>query len=92
MEKLHPFDTKKWGRVVARLIKEKLLTSVQDVYKAPEISTDTLERVHTKEYLDSLESAMTLAQITEVGIMNGIFFNFLRDISCLLYTSDAADD
>lgn len=65
MEKLHPFDAGKWGRVHDLLIKRKLL-SAQEFVKPLEASEDELLTVHTKEYLDSLRWSVNVANITEI--------------------------
>lgn len=63
LEKLHPFDSHKWGRVIS-FLKEKGFVSYNTVHR--EISDKQLLFVHTQEYLDSLQDGATLAEITEI--------------------------
>ncbi|XP_014666557.1 PREDICTED: uncharacterized protein LOC106808371 [Priapulus caudatus] len=65
MEKLHPFDSGKWGRVHQFLKDGKMLTDDTTVvpYEATE---DDLMVVHSQRYLDSLKLSYNVARITEV--------------------------
>jgi histone deacetylase 11 len=65
LENLHPFDSKKWGRVYS-LLEECGLISMETITEPVEILTEELLAVHTQRYLDSLQSSCTLAAITEV--------------------------
>lgn len=63
LEKLHPFDSEKYGRVAKRLLARDDIAG----FHSPEaIQREDLLRVHSAEYLDSLQNAKTLAQIAEL--------------------------
>jgi len=68
IEKLHPFDTKKYGKVANHLIKNCDLNKNQ-FFKPEKISNADLLLVHTQEYLNSLKSNLTIAQIAEVPML-----------------------
>ncbi|CAN6441745.1 unnamed protein product [Victoria cruziana] len=65
IEKLHPFDSSKWGRICEFLISEKVLDKNQ-IVEPVEASKDDLLVVHTEEYLASLKSSLNVAIIVEV--------------------------
>ena len=54
LERIHPFDSGKWGRVFQLLVKKGLLKGAEDVVKPLEASRDDLAVVHSSDYLDSL--------------------------------------
>uniref|UniRef100_A0A5F9D1H1 Histone deacetylase 11 n=1 Tax=Oryctolagus cuniculus TaxID=9986 RepID=A0A5F9D1H1_RABIT len=54
LEKLHPFDAGKWGKVINFLKEEKLLTDGMLV-EAREASEEDLLVVHTRRYLNELK-------------------------------------
>uniref|UniRef100_A0AC35U202 Thioredoxin domain-containing protein n=1 Tax=Rhabditophanes sp. KR3021 TaxID=114890 RepID=A0AC35U202_9BILA len=56
LEKLHLFDTKKWKRVIDRLISKGMLT-LKDVVVPNEATKSDLMLIHTEEYLNGLESS-----------------------------------
>lgn len=65
MEKLHPFDAGKWGRIVEFLKEDEILTDEKIVEPKEAQQTDLLV-VHPKKYLDSLRWSSNVARITEV--------------------------
>ncbi|CAD5186661.1 unnamed protein product [Musa acuminata subsp. malaccensis] len=65
IEKLHPFDSSKWGRICQFLIKEGFLDKKQTV-EPLEASKDDLLVVHSESYLSSLKSSLNVAIIIEV--------------------------
>nr|CAB3252067.1 histone deacetylase 11 [Phallusia mammillata] len=65
VEKLHPFDSSKWGRVHNFLLDDKVLTEEETVTPVEATEEDLLV-VHTQPYLNSLKWSATVAQITEV--------------------------
>jgi len=66
LENLHPFDSKKWGKVKEMLVNRGLIR--EDQISTPQPATDSdLEVAHTKEYLASLQSSYQVASITEVA-------------------------
>ncbi|KAI2528368.1 histone deacetylase 11, partial [Homo sapiens] len=54
LEKLHPFDAGKWGKVINFLKEEKLLSDSMLV-EAREASEEDLLVVHTRRYLNELK-------------------------------------
>ncbi len=65
MEKLHPFDAGKWGKIYKFLKDARLLTDKTTVTPA-EASEADLRVVHTKKYLNSLKWSAKVAVIMEV--------------------------
>ncbi|XP_073110839.1 histone deacetylase 2-like isoform X1 [Elaeis guineensis] len=65
IEKLHPFDSSKWGRICKFLIKEGVLEWVR-IVEPLEASKDDLLVVHSEAYLSSLKSSLTVSIIVEV--------------------------
>ncbi|XP_001636500.2 histone deacetylase 11 [Nematostella vectensis] len=65
LERLHPFDSGKWGRVF-NMLKEAKLIDDSTVVEPREVSREDLLIVHTKKYLDSLKWSVVVAQICEV--------------------------
>lgn len=77
LERLHPFDSVKYGRVVKFLKKEGLLT-VSEVH-APEPVTDAqLLTVHTQRYLDSLRKSRHVASVAEMPLLANLPHALLR--------------
>ena len=68
LENLHPFDSKKYGRVFEMLSERIGLTST-DTYQPDEIADDELLEIHQPEYLESLKDSSTVARIAEVEIL-----------------------
>ncbi len=69
LQKLHPFDTEKYGKVYKYLVKKAEID--KDKFYIPEAaSQEDLLSVHTKEYLCSLESSRNVARIAELGILS----------------------
>jgi len=65
IEKLHPFDAGKWGRVQKFLADEGVLKKKR-IVEPVEATRDDLLVVHTERYLDSLKSSLVVAQIAEI--------------------------
>uniref|UniRef100_A0A8C2VHJ9 Histone deacetylase 11 n=1 Tax=Chinchilla lanigera TaxID=34839 RepID=A0A8C2VHJ9_CHILA len=65
LEKLHPFDAGKWGKVISFLKEEKLLSDSMLV-EAREASEDDLLVAHTRRYLNELKWSFAVATITEI--------------------------
>lgn len=66
LEKLHPFDSKKYGKVHRYLIEKGLATA--DQFHEPEpITREDLLEVHTEQYLKSLKKSKVVARIAEQG-------------------------
>ncbi|XP_060604311.1 histone deacetylase 11-like, partial [Ruditapes philippinarum] len=65
LERLHPFDAGKWGKVYGFLKADGMVRD--DTIVRPEEATENdLRKVHTEAYIKSLKWSMTVAGITEV--------------------------
>jgi len=65
IEKQHPFDSAKWGRVRNFLVDAGLLQNDR-IIEPLEASEDDLLVVHSESYLNSLKSSAKVARIVEV--------------------------
>ncbi|KAJ4954055.1 hypothetical protein NE237_030887 [Protea cynaroides] len=65
MEKLHPFDSSKWGRICRFLITDGVLEKNR-IVEPLEASKDDLLVVHSESYLSSLKRSVQVAIIIEV--------------------------
>ncbi|XP_021749951.1 histone deacetylase 2-like [Chenopodium quinoa] len=65
MEKWHPFDSSKWGRICQFLASEGVLDK-SCIIEPEEASKEDLLVVHPEKYLDSLQSSSTVAKILVV--------------------------
>ncbi|KAH1167702.1 hypothetical protein KIL84_003185 [Mauremys mutica] len=65
LEKLHPFDAGKWGKVINFLKEEKLIAD-DLIVQAREASEEDLLVVHTRRYLNKLKWSFVVATITEI--------------------------
>ncbi|KAM9443922.1 histone deacetylase 11 isoform 2-T2 [Clarias gariepinus] len=65
LEKLHPFDAGKWGKVIHFLKEEQFITD-ETIVTAREASEEDLLVVHTKRYLSRLKWSLVVATITEI--------------------------
>ncbi|GLJ05220.1 hypothetical protein SUGI_0014030 [Cryptomeria japonica] len=65
IEKLHPFDSSKWGRIRKFLVSEGTLDP-KDLVEPNEATKDDLLVVHSERYLNSLKSSPNVAYIIEV--------------------------
>ncbi|RVX17630.1 Histone deacetylase 2 [Vitis vinifera] len=65
MEKLHPFDSSKWGRICRFLILDGALEK-NHIVEPLEASKDDLLVVHSESYLNSLKTSLNVAVIIEV--------------------------
>ncbi|XP_053509619.1 histone deacetylase 11 isoform X1 [Ictalurus furcatus] len=65
LEKLHPFDAGKWGKVIHFLKEEQFITD-ETIVAAREASEEDLLVVHTKRYLSKLKWSLVVATITEI--------------------------
>lgn len=88
LEKLHPFDSCKYGRIFQRLADVNVFTS-KAIVSPPILSDAELAASQTSRYLSSLKSSVTVARITEVAPA-AILPNFLvkwRVLTPMLYAS-----
>ncbi|CAL0322543.1 unnamed protein product [Lupinus luteus] len=65
LEKLHPFDSSKWGRICRFLTSFGVLDK-KCIVEPLEASKDDLLVVHSESYLSSLKESSNVARITEV--------------------------
>ncbi|KAJ8637843.1 hypothetical protein MRB53_012110 [Persea americana] len=65
LEKLHPFDSSKWGRICRFLITKGILDK-NSIVEPIEASQDDLLVVHSESYLRSLKSSVKVSLIIEV--------------------------
>ncbi|XP_022638219.1 histone deacetylase 2 isoform X1 [Vigna radiata var. radiata] len=65
IEKLHPFDSSKWGRICRFLVSFGILDK-ESIVEPLEASKDDLLVVHTELYLNSLKGSSKVAMIVEV--------------------------
>ncbi|KAL2543532.1 Histone deacetylase 2 [Forsythia ovata] len=65
IEKLHPFDSSKWGRICRFLIAEGFLDK-KCIVEPLEARKDDLLVVHLESYLNSLKSSLNVSMIIEV--------------------------
>lgn len=65
LEKLHPFDAGKWGKVI-NFLKEESLIEDDTIVMAHEASEEDLLVAHTRQYLNKLKWSCVVASITEI--------------------------
>ncbi|XP_051151289.1 histone deacetylase 2, partial [Andrographis paniculata] len=65
IEKMHPFDSSKWGRICHFLITDLVLNK-KDIIEPLEAKKEDLLVVHSEAYLNSLKSSLNVATIVEV--------------------------
>ncbi|XP_017122734.1 histone deacetylase 11 [Drosophila elegans] len=68
LERLHPFDAAK-GKHIEKLLCAELQLDGGSFYEPKELSKEQLRRIHTRDYLKSLEWSMNVACIAEVPVM-----------------------
>src|SRR5579883_2538994 len=68
LERLHPFDSRKYRRIHDWLIRQGL-RKPRDFVSPPPCTHADLLRVHTSEYLTSLRDRHVLARILEVPLL-----------------------
>lgn len=67
-ERLHPFDSAKWGRVFNMLRETGMLRDDTVVHPREALRQDLMV-VHSKRYLDKLKWSFTVAAITEIPLV-----------------------
>lgn len=68
LERLHPFDTQKYGRVFETLKSEGVLTE-QTVYTPLRPDQSVLTRHHSEGYLQALEKSEAVARFTQIPLV-----------------------
>ncbi|XP_076274483.1 histone deacetylase 11 isoform X1 [Rhynchophorus ferrugineus] len=66
LEKLHPFDTNKWGNIF-KILSDCGMITKKTVVVPNEAKKEHLLMVHKKKYLKSLKCSFKVARITEVA-------------------------
>ena len=79
LQKLHPFDTEKPGKIHKYLIKQ-LGFSKEQFYNPRIISENKLLEIHTSNYLKSLNNSKTISKILEVEQIKYIPASLLKKI------------
>ncbi len=69
LEKLHPFDSKKYGKVF-NFLKNKYKFADDQIYKPDLVSEKDLLLVHSVDYLRKLEQSNYVSQIAEMGALS----------------------
>lgn len=69
LQKLHPFDSEKYGKIYHKLIERQIIRDGQAVPPGMP-SEDFLELAHSRSYLESLNSSSTVATYLELGIVS----------------------
>jgi histone deacetylase 11 len=79
LEKFHPFDGHRYGKVYDRLLQDGFFKAGQNAGAGmpPE---QTLKLAHTDEYLESIQHSWTIARITEMNFLKFFPSNFSRNI------------
>ena len=67
LERLHPFDSRKYGRIHDWLIRQGLRNPADFIKPNPPVTRTDLNRVHSEPYLKSLRDRHVLARILEVA-------------------------
>ncbi len=76
VEKFHPFDTKKFEKVINHLKKNMNITENQLI--APKkVTKEELLLVHSKNYLDSLENSLNIAKVVEIDTIKYLPYKIL---------------
>ena len=68
MEKMHPFDIRKYEKIHNGLIADGLLSEEQTLNPAP-LTEDDLLLIHTKEYLEELKLRKKVAEYLEAPVL-----------------------
>jgi len=68
LEKVHPFDIHKYGKIHKQLLKKRLLRRA-DTYEPEPIAQAALLRVHVPKYIESLKSPRAAATYIEMPLV-----------------------
>lgn len=79
IEKLHPFDAKKYGKVW-NLLKEKLGLTAENIYTPEIVSNADIELVHTPKYVSSLQNSTTLGILADMDSLGWLPDSFIQKI------------
>jgi len=78
LERIHPFDAAKYGKVVTALKKYFGLEDANFFAPKKMVTDEDLELVHTKNYLDSLKDTLNVLDIAEMVPEQNTFWGFPR--------------
>ena len=78
LEKLHPFDTHKYGRIFDRLVLDGL-AGPENTHAPEPASEKDLLRVHTRRYLTSLDGAIGVSEALEFPELGRVPASLLRE-------------
>lgn len=68
LEKLHPFDSAKFKKVLGALVRERLLSGPEQTVAPAEASLELLGDVHTQDYLHKIHHHnLKIVQVTELA-------------------------
>ncbi|KAJ3044986.1 Histone deacetylase 11 [Rhizophlyctis rosea] len=70
LEKLHSFDSQKYGRIFSILTRDKKLFDASQTYEPSKPTREELMKVHSEVYLESLGGRGVLTRILEVPIVS----------------------
>ncbi|MEL7530877.1 MAG: histone deacetylase [Bacteroidota bacterium] len=77
LEKLHPFDTAKYGKAY-KTLKSLLGLDAKQFIKFDAVSNEDLLLAHNPIYLNRLEEASVIAQVAEMGILASLPASLLK--------------
>ena len=68
LERLHPFDIKKYKRIYDQLVADGLVTKDQ-TFQPSSLTVDELKLIHTDQYLEDLKVRKNVARYLEAGVL-----------------------
>lgn len=68
LERLHPFDIKKYQRIHRQLVADGLVTNEQ-TFRPSSLTVDELKLVHSDQYLENLKVRKNVALYLEAGVL-----------------------
>ncbi len=71
LEKMHPFDIHKYGKIADRLVEDGLATK-SDFHVPKELTREEILTVQTAQFLDSLKNAKTVARYLEAPMVGAL--------------------
>ncbi|MCK4668446.1 hypothetical protein KAU33_16960, partial [Candidatus Dependentiae bacterium] len=77
IQKLHPFDSEKYGRVY-RYLKKRFELKKVNFYQPEQVTNEELLKVHSQEYLSSLNDPEVIASIAELLLIKKVPVSILR--------------
>lgn len=71
LEKFHPFDSKKYGKVYKHLI-HKTGVPESSIFTPEPVTNDQLKQVHTEDYINALNQSSNIAQVAEMPALSKV--------------------